>query len=389
VTSVAVAVPPTSTDELLAHDEWSRDHLLAYQRERVREVIDHAVSASPYYRETLGHEAAAGEVRLDELPTLSKQTLMDQFDRVAADPRLRLAAVEAHAAGSDPGGLFAGEFHVFSTSGTTGRRGLFPETTAEFEQWLAAGWCVRGRLGLDASARVVGIGAPTPLHITQKLFAAFGGFGGGRPALSVTTPLPEIIAALNRDRPEGIVTVPTIAGMLAEEQLEGRLGIAPRRIIVGGEVLAEDINRRTADAWGIEPFQVYSSTEALFMAWEGPERVGFHVSEDLVVLEVVDQEDRPVPPGVPGYRLLITSLVNRALPLIRYELADTVTLAAGPDPSGLPYQRIERVDGRNDDLIRLPKAGGGRPSSSRIACAPRSRSFPTCSNTRSCTDRAS
>jgi phenylacetate-coenzyme A ligase PaaK-like adenylate-forming protein len=66
-----------------------------------------------------------------------------------------------------------------------------------------------------------------------------------------------------------------------------------------------------------------------------------------------------VPPGVPGYRVLLTSLVNRALPLIRYELADTVTLAAGPDPSGLPYRRIERVDGRNDDLLRLPRPGGG------------------------------
>jgi phenylacetate-coenzyme A ligase PaaK-like adenylate-forming protein len=353
------AAASTATDELLAHDRWSREQLLEYQRARLREVIAHAVSSSSHYRETLGREALAEDVRLDELPTLSKQTLMERFDRVSADPRLRLAAVEAHAAGSDPGVLFAGEFHVFSTSGTTGRRGLFPETAAELDRWLAAGWAVRRRLGLDAGARVVGIGAPTPLHITQKLFVAFGGFGGGRPALSVTTPLPEIVDALNRDRPEGIVTVPTIAGMLAEEQLEGRLAIEPRTIIVGGEVLAEDVYRRTADAWGIEPFQVYSATEALFMAWEGPERAGFHVSEDLVVLEVVDQEDRPVPPGVPGYRLLLTSLVNRALPLIRYELADTLTLAAGPDPSGLPYRRIQRVDGRNDDLLRLPRAGGG------------------------------
>jgi phenylacetate-coenzyme A ligase PaaK-like adenylate-forming protein len=42
------ASAPTTTDELLSRDRWSRDQLLAYQRERLREVIEHAVSASPY-----------------------------------------------------------------------------------------------------------------------------------------------------------------------------------------------------------------------------------------------------------------------------------------------------------------------------------------------------
>jgi phenylacetate-CoA ligase len=355
VTAVAASVVPG----LLARDAWSRDRLLAYQRARLREVLEHAVSSSAYYREVLGPAALADDVRLDQLPTLSKETLMAQFDRVAADPRLRLAALEAHATGEDSAALFAREFHVFSTSGTTGRRGVFPQTACEFDRWVAAAWRVRYRLGLGEDTRMVGIGAPTPLHITQKLFAAFCSFGEGRPTLTMTTPVPELVAALNRERPEAIVTVPSIAALLAHEQLEGRLSIAPRGIMLGGEVLADDDVRRMADAWGIEPFQVYASTEALIMASESPNRVGLHVSEDVVVLEVVDERDRPVEPGVPGYRVLITSLVNRALPLIRYELSDTVTLASGPDPSGLPYLRIERVDGRNDDALRLPKVGGG------------------------------
>ena len=352
------ASPATATDELLAHDRWSREQLLAYQRDRVREVIGHAVSSSPYYREALGRDVLAGDVRLAELPALSKQTLMEQFDRVVADPRLRLAALEAHATGGDPGALFAREFHVFSTSGTTGRRGIFPQSSAELRCWLAASWRVRHRHGLDEGTRLVGIGAPTPLHITQKLFTAFGGFGNGRPALAVTTPLPELVATLNRDRPEAIVTVPSIAGLLAEEQLEGRLSIEPRATMLAGEVLTEDIRRRIAAAWGIEPIEVYAATEALIMASDSPDGSGLEISEDLVVLEVVDEHDQPVPPGVPGYRVLLTSLIGRALPLIRYELSDSVTLAAG-NAAGRPYLRIERVDGRNDDLLRLPKPGGG------------------------------
>jgi len=344
-------------EALLARDRWSRDQVLTFQHERLRELLRHASASSPYYRELLGD--GAEDAALAELPVLSKATLMDQFDRVVADPRLRLAAVEAHVAGPDPGALLHGDHHVFGTSGTTGRRGVFPQTTAELDSWVEAGWRVRLRLGLGAGVRTIGIGAPTPLHITQKLFTAFGGFRDGRPGLTVTTPLPELVEALNRDQPELLITVPTVARMLAEEQLERRLALRLRGVVLAGEVLADDTSQRIAEAWGIEPFQVYAATEALMMASESPDRVGLHVSEDLVVLEVVDDRNRPVPPGEPGYKVLLTSLVSRALPLVRYELADTVTIAPGPDPSGRPYLRIERVDGRNDDVLRLPARRGG------------------------------
>ena len=167
------------------------------------------------------------------------------------------------------------------------------------------------------------------------------------------------MAELNEERPEALLTIPTLMSMLAEEQLAGRLDIRPATLVVSGEALADDMRRRMIDAWGCEPFQPYSSTEALILASESPERVGLHVSEDLLVLEVVDERDRPVPPGLPGHKVLVTSLVNRALPLIRYEIADAVVLAHGSDPSGRPYARIERVEGRNDDRLRFPAVGGG------------------------------
>jgi phenylacetate-coenzyme A ligase PaaK-like adenylate-forming protein len=77
------------------------------------------------------------------------------------------------------------------------------------------------------------------------------------------------------------------------------------------------------------------------------------------VIEVVDEHGRPVPPGVPGHKVLLTNLVNHAQPLIRYELTDSVTLAGGPNPLGLPYARIAAIDGRSDDIITLPAPAGG------------------------------
>lgn len=64
-------------------------------------------------------------------------------------------------------------------------------------------------------------------------------------------------------------------------------------------------------------------------------------------------------PGTFGSKVLLTNLVNHTQPLIRYELTDAVQLEAGPDPSGRPFDRIARIDGRSDDVLRLPAVGGG------------------------------
>lgn len=79
MTVTSTSAGPTQLDRLralageqLAHDRSSRDRLLAYQAERLRALLCHAVTASPYYREVLGPDAAAGEVPLGELPTLPR-----------------------------------------------------------------------------------------------------------------------------------------------------------------------------------------------------------------------------------------------------------------------------------------------------------------------------
>jgi phenylacetate-coenzyme A ligase PaaK-like adenylate-forming protein len=215
------------------------------------------------------------------------------------------------------------------------------------------------RCGIRPGTRIVGIGAPGPLHITKKLFVALAGPSPGSPQLTVTMPLPDLAEALNDRQPEAVFTHATVAGLLAEEQLQGRLSIEPRWVVVSSEVLSEDVKQRIRAAWGIEPFEVYATTEAVMLASGSPEWGGLLVSDDLLVLEIVDEQNRPVPAGDRGYRVLLTSLVNRALPLIRYELSDSVTLAQGPDPSGRPYTRIERVDGRDDDILQLPGRLGG------------------------------
>ena len=122
--------------ELLSHDSWSPDQLRGFQSERLRELLRHAVSSSPYYRDVLGLRVADGDIALAELPVLSKTTLMAEFDRIVTDPRLRRAQVEAHASGQDAAELYADEFRVCATSGTTGEHALIAYSRREFDIWI-------------------------------------------------------------------------------------------------------------------------------------------------------------------------------------------------------------------------------------------------------------
>jgi phenylacetate-CoA ligase len=79
-----------------------------------------------------------------------------------------------------------------------------------------------------------------------------------------------------------------------------------------------------------------------------------------VVFEAVDGANRRVPAGAAGQRLLTTTLANAVAPLIRYELSDIVTIADGPCPCGRPYARITSIDGRREEVLQLPRRGGGR-----------------------------
>jgi hypothetical protein len=167
-----------------------------------------------------------------------------------------------------------------------------------------------------------------------------------------------MVAALNAFRPQALTAYATVAAALAEEQLQGRLRIAPTLVATTSEVQTADIHRRITQAWDLEPLDFYGTTEAAVVAAARQGQAGMDVLEDLVVVEVVDEHDRPVPPGVPGHKVLLTNLVNHTQPLLRYELTDSLTLAGGPNPLGLPYARIAAVDGRSDDVITLPGAGG-------------------------------
>jgi phenylacetate-coenzyme A ligase PaaK-like adenylate-forming protein len=339
--------------ELMERDRWTRGDLLAYQQDRVRALVAHAATKSPYYREALGADAA--ERPLAELPTLSKATLMAEFDRVVTDPQLRLADLRAHLASADPSQSFLGAYRVATTSGTTGRRSIIAFTNEEAAAWRAASARPMMRLGIGLGSRFAGLGSPSPVHVTRQVLVPPG---VQAPPISGATPVPALVAALNAQQPEVLLGAVGIWRALAEEQIAGRLRIAPRAALFSSEPLTADVRRHVREAWGIEPVSGYAATEAPTIAASSPAHPELEIAEDVVVVEIVDENNRAVPPGRPGAKVLLTNLINYAQPLIRYELTDSVVESPLPNPGGRAWRCLVSIDGRTADILYLRSQDG-------------------------------
>ena len=75
----------------------------------------------------------------------------------------------------------------------------------------------------------------------------------------------------------------------------------------------------------------------------------FHINDDWLLVEPVDDRGEPVPDGVLSHRILLTNLYNYTQPFIRYEVTDRVIMHHEPCPCGNPSPWIE-LEGRTDDV---------------------------------------
>jgi phenylacetate-CoA ligase len=347
------------TAQMSERERWPRERLLEYQRHRLREIVRHAVANSPYYRAAIG-DPGDGDINLQQLPVLTKATLMAEFDQIVTDRRLRLTDIERHLAGEHAAAPLLDEYRVAASGGTTGQRGVVVYDQSAWEISVANIQRMLGIMGLAPDARVLGIGAPTPLHLTNRLFAELRPGRTDAPRLAVTMPIAEVVEALNAYQPDAVITYPTYIRRLAEEQDAGRLQISPREFCSVAEPLTLNVRELARKSWGASVLNSYGATEAGVIGQECLWGAGLHIVEDLLIVEVVDANDRPVPAGATGQKVLVTNLFNRTQPFIRYELSDLVTVAEGPCPCGRPHLRLASIHGRREDILHLPARGGGQ-----------------------------
>ena len=346
----------------------SPQRLARVQRRRLRELVHHARTASPFYRHHYRSVGATFQT-IGELPALDKPTLMSHFDDWVTDADVRLADLRTNflARPECVGQLYLGRYLVMTTSGTTGEPAILLHDTLSWRVYNILGrtrpQSLIGRIDLRALARR-GVR-------TAALFATGGHFGAVTLAerirrlsplladrtrvLSVLRPLDDLVAELNEFQPTLLSGYPSVFVLLAAEQRSGRLQIDPVHILCAGELFTPAMRLAVTGAFGCPVTEGYAASEVPGLAIECA-RGFLHVNSDWYVLEPVDSERRPVPLGVQSDSVLVTNLSNRVQPIIRYDLGDRVMLPPDPCPCGSPLPVVV-VEGRTNDMLTFDGVG--------------------------------
>ena len=340
-------------------DHWTRQQLEAHQADALRSLREYTYTHSPFYQEFHKGLTAAP---LHELPILTKAMLMEHFDELVTDRAIRLEDAKAHMQNLSGDERFLGRYWINATSGSSGHPGLFLFNRDEWATAIASFARARewGGIKVDLARRVktATVASTSPFHMSARVNATMHSWWMPEIRLAASDPLETIIERLNTWQPEVLIAYASMARILADEQLAGHLQIRPRAVFTSSEVLTEETRRRIVQAWGERLFNQYAATECGSLAAECDHHTGMHLMEDLVIFEVVDQDNHPVPPGTYGDKLLITVLFNQTQPLIRYELSDSVRLAVVPCPSGRPFALINDIQGREEDILSFPGGAG-------------------------------
>lgn len=337
---------------LKTREKWSVEKIKRYQEQELQKLRQFAYQHSPFYKQ---FHKGLEDRPLRELPILTKKQLMQSWNDVVTDRSLRLEEVQQFLENVTGLQDYKGHY-AFATGGTTGVKGITIYSKNEFLQLFSASTRLSSWIGMHFSwterPRMTVVQSRLPWHV-----AGAAGFIK-LPIIKLLTldsvdPMHELVRELNDFQPHVFGGYAGNVHLFAQEQLAGRLKISPKTILTTAETLKKEARETIQKAWGIKPFEAYGSTEVGEAAAECQQHNGMHIFDDLVILEVVDNENRPVPSGTFGSKVLATVLWNKTLPFIRYEISDHLKMAIKPCPCGRPFQLIQEVEGREEQVIYL------------------------------------
>lgn len=350
----------------LDRTQWlAPTQLEAGQMAQLRSLLRHGAEQVPYIRTLLARlEAAPDDFR----------TLAD-LRRLPVLPRRRVQEESASltAAAMPEGTRDLGPIH---TSGTSGVPIAVLQTNVAQTWWLAfhlrdlawGGVDPRGTLAMIRPTRqpgpirerlLDGVALPTwgPLHAVIET--------GRSHVMNLNQePRRQLEWLLGID-PDYILSHPSNLQFLAGLALEqGRRFGRLRRVLAISEQLPDDVRDRIAAGFGAPVNNTYSCNEAGYLASPCPDAPLWHVHAENVILEVLDAADRPCPPGATG-RVLLTTLHNTLMPLVRYEIMDEAEVGPARCPCGRGLPTLTRIHGKRHLMLRLPD-GRARSSSDLV-----------------------
>ncbi|MDZ4254563.1 MAG: hypothetical protein U1A72_18490 [Sulfuritalea sp.] len=323
---------------------WPLAQLEAKQFSQLREVLAHAAQTVPFHRDRLSAAGIDPAYDIDpaafaRLPLLTRRDIQRQGTALLSQalPPGHGQLVEHKTSGSsgEPLRVFGTQLDTTFWLAQTLRDHLWHRR--EFAGKLCA---IRSRVN-DIELRGWG-------PATDALFNT-----GPSALLNIRADPAQQLKWLQQHKPDYLLSHPTNLRELARLSLRGGVKLPQLREVRSfGETLPHDLRTLCHEAWGVGVADVYSAEEVGYIALQCPEHEHYHLQSEHLLIEILDEAGRHCAPGAVG-RVVVTTLHNFAMPLIRYALNDYAEVGAACDCGrGLPV--LTRILGRSRNMLALP-----------------------------------
>jgi phenylacetate-CoA ligase len=320
----------------LERTQWlAPERLLELQFGQLAVLLRHAYATVPYYRARWAgvYDPAAPLTyeRFARLPLLARQELQKHYAALcSSSPPTEHGARKEH-----------------RTSGSTGTPVRTLSTALAQLFWSAFTLRDHHWHGRDLTRKLAVIRREVaPSDVANWGPATAGLVATGR---SVSHAISDDAAAhldwVLEQKPGYLYTYPSLAAEMTKLSLQR--GVRPEGLLevrTLAESLNKDLRALCREAWGVPVTDLYSCTEAGYMALQCPAHEHYHVQSEGVLLEVLDEAGQPCTPGQVG-RVVVTALHNFAMPLVRYDIQDYAE-AGEPCACGRGLPVLKRILGR-------------------------------------------
>lgn len=317
------------------------------QEQKLQQLLLHINAHSPFYKELFAENKV--DIRsiktledLTKLPTTTKEDLQQRNDDFLCVPKNQI-------------------IEYASTSGTLGSpvtialtdNDLNRLTINEYNSFLCADGSpddiYQLMLTLDRQF-MAGIAYYSGL---RKLGSGIIRLGPGVPSMQLETIL--------RLKPTAIVAVPSFILKLIQAAKDAGIDLntttVKKAVCIGENIRNTDfsfniLGKKITDNWDIQLYSTYASTEMQTAFTECAEGRGGHLQPELVIVELLDENNQPVPPHEPG-EVTITTLGVEGMPLLRYKTGDICQFDDAPCGCGRTSLRLSPIIGRKKQMIKF------------------------------------
>ena len=354
------AVPGTQSVLLMAlqyqfeHNQWlSAGELRELQFGQFDLLLRHAGATVPFYRERLRGAFSDSQKSKNpiqqikniwsQIPLLSRTDLAERHDDL-----LSTNIPKQH-----------GKVSEKETSGSSGTRLKISDSAANGLFWQAITLREHMWHQRQFSETFVGIRsgryANNPSEVKES--ASWGPSTGSvfetGPSASFynTMPVAEQAKNLQRLNPGYILGYPSNLQILGKYFTQQGIKLSRlRQILTYGEMLLPESRESCMEDWGVKIADIYSCEEVGYIAIQCPDSDHYHIQSEANFVEILNDDGDECEPGEVG-RVVVTSLHNFAMPIIRYDIGDYAEVGeACACGRGLPV--IKRILGRRRNRIR-------------------------------------